>query len=235
MTIHISSRIAWHMDGWNGCICKNPAANTHCVGAQSYPGEMIVERRKLDWEKAYAGKCCTEADDIPPCIYSINAFGGQTLKAYAPPPEWFRDGTNNREWDLAPSTVCAWPYEEMYKDEVKNPGGKPVYDAVKRRKAANEYFARIEPDRSLIVYYANYSNPFSEEEQRRYVVVGISRVKAIGAELCWEGQSDAMEQEQAAVAFGSAIELREPSAAMPDELRPSIQFLSLGCLRCGTK
>lgn len=194
MTVHISARIAWHADGWNGCICRNPVANTYCVGQHSYPGEMIAERRNLAWEKKNAGKPCASLDGIPPCIYSINAFGNETLKAFAPPPDWFRDSTEVREWELPPSTVCAWPYEEMYKDEVKNPGGKPIYDAVKRRAAANEYFAAIEPNRSLIVYYANYSNPFSEEDARRYVVVGISRVKAVGDELCWDNQSEAMEQ-----------------------------------------
>ena len=27
MTVHISARLAWHQDGWNGRICDDPAAN----------------------------------------------------------------------------------------------------------------------------------------------------------------------------------------------------------------
>lgn len=31
MTIHISARMAWHMDGWNGRVCKEPAANRYGI------------------------------------------------------------------------------------------------------------------------------------------------------------------------------------------------------------
>lgn len=44
--MHISARLAWHDDGWNGCICRNPAANTFCVGDYSYPGQHIAENRE---------------------------------------------------------------------------------------------------------------------------------------------------------------------------------------------
>lgn len=124
MTVHISARIAWHMDGWNGRVCKDPAANTYCIGQHSYPGGMIVERRDLPFEQANAGQCCSKLDRIPPCIYSINAFGSKKLTAFADPPEFFNKGTLRREWDLPPATVCVWPYEEMYGDEVKTSGGR---------------------------------------------------------------------------------------------------------------
>ena len=55
MTVHISARIAWHDDGWNGRICQNPAANTFCVGTQSYPGQHIGEKRSLEWEVEVQG------------------------------------------------------------------------------------------------------------------------------------------------------------------------------------
>ena len=88
MTIHISVRLAWHNDGWNGHICKNPKGNTYCVGRYSYPGDMISENRNLEWEsrKDVAGKSCSELDEIPACAYSINAFGKDKMKAYADPP-----------------------------------------------------------------------------------------------------------------------------------------------------
>jgi hypothetical protein len=44
-TTHLSARVAWHMDGWNGHVCKNPKANTYCVGQFSYPGQMISASR----------------------------------------------------------------------------------------------------------------------------------------------------------------------------------------------
>src|SRR5580765_5921938 len=143
MSVHMSARLAWHMDGWNGHVCKNPAGNTYCVGAHSYPGEMVAERRELKVEQENAGKCCTKVKGyIPACVYGINAFGGKKIQAYAEPPDFFNDSTTRAVWELAPSTVCIWPYEQMYGDDVKQEGGK--YDYALRLKNAKEYFAQFQ-------------------------------------------------------------------------------------------
>ena len=118
MTVHVSTRVAWHADGWNGHICRDPAANTYCVGTQSYPGQLIAEKRSLEWETECAGQPCRSLDRIPPCCYSHNAFGTDAVSAESPPPDWFRDKTQTRRWVLPPATVCVWPYEEMYGEDV---------------------------------------------------------------------------------------------------------------------
>lgn len=191
MSIHISARLAWHMDGWNGRVCQNPSANTWCIGRHSYPGTAIAERRDLEIEQANKGKLCTaiKGDYIPPCIYSINAFGSEELTAYADPPEFFGDATRQKRWPLPPSTVCVWPFEEMYHGEGVRTEDDSRYDYDARLLRAQEYFAEIENDRSLIFYYANYSNPFSEEDQKHYVVVGLSRVRRVGEILKYENCS----------------------------------------------
>ena len=191
MTIHISVRLAWHMDGWNGHICNNPASNVYCIGQHSYPGDMIAQNRDLEWEKKVRGNSVTKLNDIPPCIYSINAFGKETVKAYADPPEWFKGNRKRLYWDLPPSTVCTWPYEEMYTDDVKYPdGSSQTYDYEKRLERSKQYFQELTPDKSLIFYYANYSNPFSENESKKYVLVGISRLKSLGNIMFYEDISE---------------------------------------------
>jgi exodeoxyribonuclease V alpha subunit len=179
VTIHISARLAWHMDGWNGKICSNPASNTFCVGNHSYPGDQIRVSRNLGWESEVAGKHCSELEGIPPCVYSINAFGNKPITGFSDPPSWY-PANDRRTWELPPSTICIWPFEEMYRDEVKRSGRGQVYDYDKRLAFAKDYFAEVEENRSLVFYYANYSNPFSEEDARRYVVTGVSRVKKLG-------------------------------------------------------
>lgn len=190
MTVHISARLAWHMEGWNGKICKEPVNNTYCSGPHSFPGTMIAENKDLNEEMKHRGQCCSKINFIPPCIYSINAFGAEELKAYAKPPEFFNDDTEECRWVLPPATICTWPYEEMYTDEMLNIQkdlGK--YDNNARRENALSYFSKIENGKSLIFYYANYSNPFNDEEQKRYVIVGVSRVKNIGEELFFDNCS----------------------------------------------
>src|SRR4051812_2781814 len=112
------------MEGWNGHVCANPAGNTFCVGDYSYPGDQIKLERKLDWEMANRGKACSTIDGLPPCIYSTNAFGKGRLTAYADPPEWY-PANDTVNWELPPSTVCIWPFEQMYRDEVRLYGKGP--------------------------------------------------------------------------------------------------------------
>jgi len=81
-----------------------------------------------------------------------------------------------------------------------------------RLKAARVYFSKLQPNRTLIFYYANYSNPFSENEQKRYVVVGVSRLKEIGEELFYEGCS-----EETIKKYGGFIWQRVLTSSYPEE------------------
>ena len=187
MTTHLTARLAWHNDGWNGKICNNPAENTYCVGSHSYPGELIAEKRSLDWEQDNCGKSCAKLDRVPPCCYSINAFGLEEITAEAAPPEWWNDNTQIRQWIMPPASVCVWPYEAMYIGDVKT---DERYDYEKRWANAKAYWSAVEPDKSLVFYYGNYSNPFSEDEAKHYALVGVSRIKSLGEELFYEGCSE---------------------------------------------
>jgi energy-coupling factor transporter ATP-binding protein EcfA2 len=214
MTVHISARVAWHNNGWNGHICKNPKENTYCVGSYSYPGEMVAEQRDINWETAVAGKKCLSLDRIPPCIYSCNAFGRDQLKAYSTPPVWFNDGSTKKEWDLPPSTTCIWPYEVMYGEDTLLPkGSNQIYNYDKRLENAKEFFKQVSPGKSLIFYYANYSNPFSENEQKRYVVIGLSKIKSVGDIMFYDNVSEKNKQKYA----GGFIWQTNISSQYPDE------------------
>ncbi len=213
MTIHLSARLAWHMDGWNGKICKKPGSNNYCIGSQSYPGDKIKENRDLAWEdsKAVAGQPCSKIDGIPPCIYSINAFGTDPLIAFDEPPDFFGSGSRT-SWPLPPATVCVWPYEAMYGDEAKSSGR---VDNFKRLELAKDYFSAIEPEKSLVFHYANLSNPFSTEEANHYVVIGLSRVKKLGEITYYEDTTeDTKERFGGAYAWQKNIETLYPDQGL---------------------
>jgi hypothetical protein len=213
MTSHLTARLAWHDTGWNGRICDKPDCNSYCVGRQSYPGDVIARERELDAEMKNAGKSLNELSslELPPCVYSVNAFGPESVKGYSNPPDFFRDGARRTEWDIPPATTCVWPYEAMYGDDVYNEGGRSDND--RRSANADEFFSNIENDASLIFYYANYSNPFSEEESPRYVLVGASRVKKVGERLIYDEPSDYIRDRYA----GGMIWARNVSSHYPDE------------------
>lgn len=76
MPTHLTARLAWHNDGWNGSICRAPERNTYCVGCKSFPGDVIARERDLKREQLLAGLAGSELEGyIPPCNYSYNAFG----------------------------------------------------------------------------------------------------------------------------------------------------------------
>jgi len=153
---------------------------------------MIAEQRDLKWEKHHAGDPINQEDHISPCIYSANAFGAKRLTAYARPPEFFKDETLTRKWELPPASVCVWPYEVMYGEDIRQAGGG--YDNDERRERAKAFFDQLSENQSLIFYYANYSNPLTEDEAQRYLLIGLSRIKAIGHELMYLGCSDRVRQ-----------------------------------------
>ena len=213
MTAHLTVRLAWHDDGWNGRVCKKPDCNSYCTGRQSYPGHVIARERNLDIETKNAGKplAALSGADLPPCVYSVNAFGPDSIKSYSNPPDFFREGAQRTEWDVSPSTTCVWPYEAMYGDDVRDERG--WLDDDQRSKNADEFFSKIENDKSLIFYYANYSNPFSEEESPRYVLVGASRVKKVDGRLIYDGANDRIRERHA----GGLIWARNIGSHYPDE------------------
>jgi hypothetical protein len=176
MPVHISARLAWHDNGWNGTVCKNPRCNAFCAGAHSYPGQKIAEKRDLGKEEAAKGKPFAGLDELPPCLFSANAFNPTAQRVYDDRPDFFHSGDRSY-WDLPPYTLCTWPYEVMYDDSAKD---GTSYDAVKRLELTEEYFGAISPGESLVFPYINYSNPLSEEDSKHYLVIGVSRISSIG-------------------------------------------------------
>ena len=65
MPTHITARLAWHNDEWNGTICKAPEQNTYCVGCKSFPGDVIGRERDLDTEKRLAGRSGDKLETHP--------------------------------------------------------------------------------------------------------------------------------------------------------------------------
>ena len=213
MTAHLTARLAWHDDGWNGRVCKQPRCNTYCVGAYSFPGDVIARERDIQLEEERAGQAVADlaGTELPPCVYSVNAFGPRAITGYSNPPDFFYGGASRTVWEIPAATVCVWPYEAMYADNVRTEQG--FLDNDQRSANAEQFFEEIEHDRSLIFYYANYSNPFSDTESPRYVIIGASRVKSVGERLVYQDADERVRERYA----GGAIWARNVSTHYPDE------------------
>lgn len=211
----MSLRLAWHDRGWNGHICDKPCNNPYCVGAYSYPGDLIATKRKLDFEKEHCGESAEKYPCQIPCGLSINAFGKETVQTEVPPPKWWGEGNaSSVVITLPPATASTWCYEVMYKKDVSpEPGSSNRYDNDKRFNNAKEYFEQFDEGKSLVFYYAGYSNPFSEGEEENYIIVGISRIKKIDSFHFYENATEEIKQK-----FGGAFVWQKPiTSTYPDE------------------
>ena len=120
MAIHMSIRLAWHDNGWNGHICKKPGENSYCVGQYSYPGDLIASSRDLDFETRHCGEACKNFPCQVACGLSVNAFGEESIKVkVAPPGFWPKNYALSTQIDIPPHTACTWCYEQMYSDKIK--------------------------------------------------------------------------------------------------------------------
>ena len=213
LTAHLTARLAWHDDGWNGRVCEQPSCNTFCVGANSFPGDVIARERDIQVEEERAGQAVADlaGAELPPCVYSVNAFGPRAITGYSNPPSFFYGGASRTEWEIPAATVCVWPYEAMYAENVLTEQG--FLDSDQRSANAERFFEQVEHDRSLIFYYANYSNPLSDTESPRYVIIGASRVKSVGERLVYQDANEWVRERYA----GGAIWARNVSTHYPDE------------------
>ena len=75
MATHLTARLAWHDNNWDGNICKDPEKNDYCVGSHSLLSARMARRRDLKKENPNKGKSIDAAKDyMPPCYWSANAF-----------------------------------------------------------------------------------------------------------------------------------------------------------------
>jgi exodeoxyribonuclease V alpha subunit len=215
MATHMSIRLAWHNEGWNGHICQKPCENTYCIGQHSYPGNLIAGTRDVEYETAHAGESCADNPCAVACGLSVNAFGKEPIKVRVDTPDfWKKTDADPIKIELPPYTVCTWCYEQMYNDEVEARGNtKQKYNYAKRKEGAEKYFAQFEPGKSLIFYYVGYSNPFCENEEDNYVIVGISRVKKIEPTYYYDNTSAEVQKKYA----GGFVWQRPVTSTYPDE------------------
>lgn len=69
MAQHISIRVPWHDDGWNGTVCTEPPANMSCLHLKN-----IQENRNDEVECSLCGMCMVEHEEDLPCIGEGGAF-----------------------------------------------------------------------------------------------------------------------------------------------------------------
>jgi|Wag4MinimDraft_11_1082651.scaffolds.fasta_scaffold00868_4 exodeoxyribonuclease V alpha subunit len=180
--MHVTVRVAWHDNKWNGKVCNKPEENIYCIDNYSLLSSRIQRRRDLNLEQDTAGKEICEVwkniGYVPPCYWCINLNGNANCTVKDPHP--FSD-TNPKFGEkvppidavLHPNSVYTWNFKLSF--DVKKGNYRYPPDLEERVK---EYINKIKPGSSIVFFYANYGNPINGDE-RKYLLVGAALVKNI--------------------------------------------------------
>ncbi|KVH79411.1 hypothetical protein WJ42_06005 [Burkholderia cepacia] len=211
---HISIRVPWHDDRWQGTVCKHPRDNVSCVALPE-----IADAKRDDTEDCLAGRrfdSLTEAQ-LPPCVKERATFMAPfTLRRTLTHPYKTTDSVAHR--DLQPiglqqpafSAACI-PFKWMrreFADEIAkgwrldyDPAREPnepkwlqesgwVQNGRNQRAMLDGFFSRIKKHHSLCFFYAKQT-PFSDDHRR--VLVGVGRVLKVAEPVQYERENKPIE------------------------------------------
>ncbi len=171
--MHLTVRMAWHDNNWDGKVCQNPVSNTYCTGAHSLLSGRIEKKKDIIKEEECKGQCIDgnfDPSNVPPCYWSINAFSSLSF------PVNHQHAFTFVEHEISdivkPYSVFTWPFKLSFVHEKKNQDkyGSYPHDLEKR---IENYINQFKPKESVVFFYANYDNPVSADEMK-YLLLGCS-------------------------------------------------------------
>ena len=192
MATHLSARLTWHEDSWNGRICRNPTLNAACM-----VHEHVRNARKDDIEEAHRGVAIAvvraKTGYLPPCQRDANAFGsGKFVIRHDDPLEG--RALPSAEEEIPPFSCCPTPYRWMLEGnfrsicedqnlqipERRNLDSSPtwVMEDNRQRALLNHFWGKLKKGQSLIFYYCNRGNAVNDEIPR--MIVGVARIVEMG-------------------------------------------------------
>ncbi|MFG2064503.1 ATP-dependent RecD-like DNA helicase [Micromonospora sp. NPDC048871] len=203
---HISIRVPWHDGGWNGTVCHDPRGNGSCVLLPT-----IGKNRRDQQEQNLAGRPLTDLPfgDTPPCVAERATFMSprpipfQRVHPFTDKNPAFATFLPTPQ-PLPPYSAQAVPFRWMSRQEAQALGEErqiglqtdleEQVDAItgwkdihwvmhgdNQRSLLNAFFDTVQPDRSLVFFYAKHS-PLTDDPRRLLVgAATVAKVTPTGA------------------------------------------------------
>lgn len=214
---HLTIRVPWHDNGWQGTFCRNPCGNTSCTILP-----RIATGRDDRHEAEHAGESLEglERDQLPPCVDEhgtiMAPFPQSMLKhhPYAKSSETTHGHFAPTPYTIPPYSAAAIPFHWMLKEQAEGNERNGVtsraealnlgyevarepelgfatswaQEGTNQRILLDTFFSAARPEQSLVFFYAKRT-PLAEDPRR--VIVGVGRVKSVGAptEYRYTGES----------------------------------------------
>ena len=199
---HVSARVPWHDNGWNGRVCLDARANAPCLAIR-----RNAENRDDAYEAANGGKCFSDLDAPPPCLAERGAFLAQRelklksqldyskysehhrhilpailrVPAYGGTLTPFRWMLREYAWDIAEEHGL----NDASQDREPQEGRAPklivdtpwVQDADNQRVLLDGFSRDLVPDTSLVFFYAKQT-PLTDSLNRQ--IVAVAKLTSLG-------------------------------------------------------
>ena len=209
---HLSIRVPWHDNKWNGSICNQPKNNGACLILKN-----CAQNRDDEQEEKLSGtsiKDLAEAQ-MPPCVGERATFMA-SFPYYKTLKHPYAKSSPNSHGHLKPTSVqfpafsaAAVPYHWMLKentgdkasqfdlnfdeareptlDWAKNGGDSWVQEMTNQKALLNCFFEHFKEETSLVFFYAKQV-PFVEETGR--VIAGVGKINKIIPSDAYEGSNN---------------------------------------------
>lgn len=189
---HISIRVPWHDNNWNGSVCCNPEGNPFCMALHN-----IATKKNVQEEQTVAGKVWSELapKSIPPCMGENGSFMNNKAcqrthrHVYSSGPHAALLPT---EVEIPPYSIQGVPFRYMSHDgqvqlDQMFPNLPPdetapfktswVYGSARQVSILKWFANAIEAKKSLAVFYCKNANPIDEDSSR--LIVGLGEVTKV--------------------------------------------------------
>jgi hypothetical protein len=195
---HLSIRVPWHDNGWNGTVCRAPKLNSACLKLK-----RIANERKDDYEQAVAGRSIQELSGpfLPCCIderamfmapFEYTKIANHPYAKSSPDTHGHFAPTPLRH---PPYSAACIPFRWFFRVSMERMACEYGLDLDQQREPElpfetiwvqerdnhvallNGFFGHVQPQKSLCFFYAK-EVPFVEKFGR--VLIGVGRVVHIG-------------------------------------------------------
>ncbi|MCH8903127.1 MAG: hypothetical protein IIA45_04350 [Bacteroidetes bacterium] len=196
---HLSVRVPWHDNAWNGTVCSNPRDNASCMFLPRIQMNKDVEHEEANAEKGYHK---LKMNELPPCLAEkVTFMSSQTVEREVSHPYDFNDKYKHYQPTILktyPFSFNVVPYRWMLKDpkteesEIANElelnydvNKEPdldfenswVQQKENQEELLNTFISAIESEKSLVFIYAK-NIPLVDGIDR--VLIGVGRITKIG-------------------------------------------------------
>ena len=215
---HLSVRVPWHDNGWNGTVCDDPKNNVACLKLL-----RIAERKDEASEGNLSGRYFKDLgqEEIPPCLQERSAFMSPHGFARNHSHPYRRDDKGDHaHFRPTPLNYPAYsapgvPFRWMLKESFSGSGGSGLrehypLDDVREDAEPNlgfntawwqdyrnhtaileTFWAHVKEEVSLVFFYAKQV-PLVEDIPGRRILIGVGRVKFINplTEYLYDGLAE---------------------------------------------